>query len=270
MTRPFSLGIEADEDLLRRLPPQWESYLSPEESACTRVLLRVKKNEALDELRCADGWSLCGIDGLKQAVFASQGKPLFTLDYSKVPQEAAVSVRRALSPFVRTGVLYGLLTALHQSCVGLHGVTLQCGGQTVILSAPSGTGKTTLSRLLEEHAGARVINGDFALLSISEEGVMFEPTPFCGTSGICRNERLKVDRIVFLSQSPVNRWQELNGRQAGLCLANNTFQAMFDSRLQQHILSNAMRILSLVRASAFAFAPVKEAAQLFHHQLINE
>ena len=209
------------------------------------------------------GWSSHLLNGERQAVYAPKGRAYFSIMYDLPFKVVTVCVKKALDSFVRSGVLYGMLTALHQTCIGLHGVTLVCKDQAVILSAPSGTGKTTLSRLLEKHCGAKVINGDFALLSISENGVIFEPTPFCGSSRICLNERVRVDRIVFLAQSKSNIWKDLNGRQSLLNAMNNAFVPSFDSQLQQAVQDNIVRMCPRVRISSFAFAPTEEAARLF-------
>lgn len=217
----------------------------------------------LDEKVFPEGWSMIRTDGARQAIFSSHGKASFALSYGICMNDVAVHVRKALGSYVRSGIMYGMLTALHRECVGLHGVTLCCRGQNIILSAPSGTGKTTLARLLETECGARIINGDFAMLSISEDGVMFEPTPFCGTSRICLNERVRIDRIVFLEQSATNRWQDLGGRATLMNFLGNAFVPSFDRQMQQKVQENIIRIIPEVAVSSFAFAPTGEAADLF-------
>ncbi len=266
---PFTLRVEAEEDLRTFLPDRWEEYLARGDARET-VLLRIGKTRDLDGLTCADGWSLCPVGGKEQAVFAASGKTLFAVDFSRAPSEVGVLVRRKLGTDVRLGMQFGLLTALHRTCVGLHGVTLRCEGQTVILSAQSGTGKTTLSRLLERFAGARVLNGDFALLSCGEEGVMFEPTPFCGSSGICARERVRVDRVVFLSQAKENVWREAGVREAVVSLMSNTFVPPFDARMRGCVQEGVARTASMLRVSGYAFAPTGEAALLFRDMLRGE
>lgn len=164
---------------------------------------------------------------------------------------------------VKLGIQFGILTALYRKCVGLHGVTMLCGNEIVVLSAPSGTGKTTLARLLEKYCDAIMINGDFAMLSVSNEGVIFEPTPFCGTSGRCLNHRVKINRIVFLSQSPINQGHDLFGREAMMYFMNNSFIPTWDPKMQLAIRTNIMKCISNLRVSLFRFAPTREAAEYF-------
>lgn len=168
------------------------------------------------------------------------------------------------------GLQFGLLLALNQQYIGLHGVTLLCGYEIIILSAPSGTGKTTLAGLLEAYRDAIVINGDFALLKPTPEGVIFEPTPFCGSSGRCLNRRLKVDRIVFLEQAAANVFQELSGREAMTRFMSNAFIPTWDRDMQQSAQENILKCVSALKVNAFGFTPTEEAAATLFDQLKHQ
>jgi len=259
---PFSLRVEGEEEALRCIPGQWLAQLH-RPGARTEITICLKTNSDLNDIRFPNGWSISPVSGMPQAVFAPNGRASFALAYEGADEAVTVSVRKALDGFVRPGILYGLLIALRGQCVGLHGVTLQCDGQTVILSAPSGTGKSTLAGLLEETGAARIINGDFALLSVAEEGVWYEPTPFCGTSGISLNERVQVDRIVFLTQAVQNSWRSLSAREAMVRLFSNAFVPAFDARAMENVQDNILQMMCRLKLSDFAFAPTKEAADLF-------
>lgn len=259
----FLLNVEADEILLKLLPEGWEQYFGRTDASQRKTVLRLEADESLREKTLSKGWSFYTLNTLRQAYFTPVKRPYFSLEYEWPTDGVTIRVREAFDSFVRSGVMYGMLTALHDSCVGLHGVTLICKNQAVVLSAPSGTGKTTLANLLEEYCDAKVINGDFALLSVSEGGVFFEPTPFCGTSRVCLNERLQVDRIVFLAQSKQNVWKEPEGRQAILSVMNNAFVPSFDKQLQQDVQNSILKLMSFVKISNFAFAPTEEATKVF-------
>ena len=260
---PVSFQLKAKEELLRLIPNDWKEFLLNTGHQREKVVLQIREVASLNDVVCKPGWSSLWLDGIEQAVFTPARKASFSLAYDFPIKEVTVSVRKALDSFVRTGVFYGMLTALYQSCIGLHGVTLRCGNQTVILSAPSGTGKTTLARLLEKHCSARIINGDFALLAPGEDEVIFEPTPFCGTSRICVNERMKVDRIVFLGQSKTNEWRELDGREALTRFMSNAFIPSWDEGMRRAVQENIMKCVSMLKVNAYDFAPVQEAAEMF-------
>ena len=70
----------------------------------------------------------------------------------------------------------------------LHGVLMEWQGKGIILTASSGTGKTTHARLWREYENALIINGDRVLIR-KEEGQWYAfGTPWSGSSGgMCKS-----------------------------------------------------------------------------------
>lgn len=92
-----------------------------------------------------------------------------------------------------------------KGAIVLHGIIMEWQGNGIVLSAASGTGKTTHARLWRDLENALIINGDHALLR-KENGLWYAcGTPWSGTSGECVNRRVSLDAIVFLSQGNENR-----------------------------------------------------------------
>ena len=76
-------------------------------------------------------------------------------------------------------------------------------GEAILFSGPSGVGKSTQAALWERCAGARVVNGDRALVDVAKKtanGIFYS-----GTSGISENVTAPVRAIVLLGQSSENR-----------------------------------------------------------------
>lgn len=76
-------------------------------------------------------------------------------------------------------------------------------GEAILFSGPSGIGKSTQAALWEQLAGARVVNGDRALVDVAKKtanGIFYS-----GTSGICRNVTASIQAIVLLGQNDENR-----------------------------------------------------------------
>ena len=76
-------------------------------------------------------------------------------------------------------------------------------GKAILFSGPSGVGKSTQAALWERCAGARVVNGDRALVDVAKKtanGIFYS-----GTSGISENVTAPIRAIVLLGQSSGNR-----------------------------------------------------------------
>lgn len=96
---------------------------------------------------------------------------------------------------------------LHSSYV------LTQAGEALLFSAPSGTGKSTQAELWRKFAGARVINGDRALIK-AKNGVTANGILFSGTSGISENVTAPLRAIVLLRQCEKNELRAASGKEA--------------------------------------------------------
>lgn len=100
----------------------------------------------------------------------------------------------------------GLQKALLQrGCPVLHASYVEYGGQAILFTAPSETGKSTQALLWQNYANARVINGDRALLGKRGNHWYAHGFPACGSSGVCQNRTLPLKAIVVLAQGEENR-----------------------------------------------------------------
>lgn len=82
----------------------------------------------------------------------------------------------------------------------LHCAYIERGGEAILFSAPSETGKSTQGHLWEQYRGARTVNGDRALLQKKDGRWMARGWPVCGSSEICHDEEFPIRTIVMLSQ----------------------------------------------------------------------
>ena len=256
--------ILGNELLTRSIQPKRQDYLITvaEPLSQADAVIHLERLPDWNEGCFAEGWDNIVFQDKQTHVYSRNNKPVFALQYQQGQKDITVFASETGNS-VRLGAQFGMLSVLNREVIGFHGVTLVCGKEIIILSAPSGTGKTTLGMLLERYCDAVVINGDFALLDPTEEGVIFEPTPFCGTSGRCLNHRLRIDRVVFLEQSKENEWRELDGREAMARFLGNAFVPVWDNRMQQAVKENIMKSLSLLCADLYRFAPTQEAAETF-------
>ncbi len=258
----YTCRIIADSDISKFFPGQWIGKAQTLQSPSETITINLEKSAFGDYERTQNGWFLRRSHERWQAVYSQHERVLFAIE-SLSKDEIKVNVDNYSEKKIRLGIQYGLMTALYQKCFGLHGVTLVCGNEVIICSAPSGTGKTTLAKLLEKHCDAIIINGDFALVTPSEDGVIFEPTPFCGSSGRSLNHRFRVNRVVFLGQAKENQWRELDGREAVIRFLSNAFVPDWDKCMMQTVQENIIKCISMLKVNEFDFAPMQEAAEVF-------
>lgn len=213
-------------------------------------------------------WEFCENDTDRALTYYSSNKGLFSVNYTDNSTDILLRLEDSANYMI--ALQHAVMIALAKKCIGFHGVTVICKDKAVILSAPSGTGKTTLAKLLQRTCEAAVVNGDFALLSFDPVyGLMFEPTPFCGSSGVCHNVRLPIDQIVFLEQGKTNEFKSLDAHHALRFMMNNTFIPEKDAFLSMYIEEQILHIVETVPISKFAFEPTDEAAHVFYKALIN-
>lgn len=88
-----------------------------------------------------------------------------------------------------------------------HGSAIAIDGEGYIFTAPSGTGKSTHTRLWREVYGDRVVmvNDDKPLLSLRPSGLYVSGTPWDGKHHLSTNITVPVRGICFLSRGEQNR-----------------------------------------------------------------
>ena len=133
---------------------------------------------------------------------------------------------------------------LERNTVLFHCSALMLDGVAYLFTAPSGTGKSTHTRLWRERFGSRVtmINDDKPLLRVEPSGVTVYGTPYGGKEGIHTNTSARVGGIVLLHQAPVNSIRPLSAKESYPFLLNQTHRPEDVSKL--------LRTMELVQSLA--------------------
>lgn len=103
---------------------------------------------------------------------------------------------------------------LRNRSVILHASFIEWEGKAVLFTAPCQTGKSTQAQLWKDLRRAEIINGDRGVIRISQDQILAEGLPFCGSSGHSRNRSLPLTAIVLLDQAPVTTIRRLQGYEA--------------------------------------------------------
>ena len=98
----------------------------------------------------------------------------------------------------------------------MHGSAVAAGGRAYLFTAPSGTGKTTHSRLwLEQIPGSYILNGDKPFLKVLPDGsVLACGVPWRGKERLGRSGMLPLEAICLLERAEVNRIVPLEPKEA--------------------------------------------------------
>lgn len=107
-----------------------------------------------------------------------------------------------------------------------HCSALRFRGKAYLFTAPSGTGKSTHTRLWREHFGGNVqmINDDKPLLRIRPKEITVFGTPFAGKEGLQNNTSAPVGGIVLLHQATHNKIQRVSFEEAYPVLLSQTYR----------------------------------------------
>ena len=92
----------------------------------------------------------------------------------------------------------------------MHGSAVAVGNEAFLFTAPSGTGKTTHTRLwLKNVPGAFIVNGDKPLIRVENDGCFVCGTPWAGKEGWNTNTSVPLSAICILRRGAENRIEPL-------------------------------------------------------------
>jgi hypothetical protein len=159
---------------------------------------------------------------------------------------------------------------LKRSAVFLHASFIRWKGKAILFTGIKQIGKSTQAELWRRSRGAEVMNGDRALLRKTDGVWTACGSPFCGTSGICRNEEVPIAAIVLLKKGPNNRTEPVSLKDATVAfLSGCTFNTMSGEATEQ-VMKLAKQIHSEVSMFRLTCTPDERAVQCLERQLCKE
>lgn len=142
-------------------------------------------------------------------------------------------------------------------------------GEALLFSAPSGTGKSTQAELWRSYAGAKVINGDRALVK-AENGVTANGILFSGTSGISENITAPLRAIVLLRQSEKNEIRSVSGKEAFMRLLPQCSYYPYEEENLRIVTGILAEIISAVPVYDFGCVPDESAVSALSEVLYGK
>lgn len=124
---------------------------------------------------------------------------------------------------------------LEENIILFHSSAVEIEGKAYLFTAPSGTGKSTHTRLWREVFGEKVtmINDDKPLIHIPnrysdkadlDDTIKVYGTPYAGKDGLQTNTSAPISAIIILHQAKENTINRLDARSAYPMLLNQTYR----------------------------------------------
>lgn len=166
---------------------------------------------------------------------------------------------------------YGVMTARSRR-IAMHGSCIVARGEAYLFLGESGTGKSTHTRLWQEHVpGSTLLNDDSPIVWAEDGEVWAYGSPWSGKTPCYKPERYLLRGCVRLAQAPCNRMTQLTGARAYAALHPSCPPAFaYDSRLYDTIGETLAQLLDRVPVYWLECRPDREAALLSFHTLCHE
>ena len=130
-------------------------------------------------------------------------------------KEIDVYIRNDKKELMIYDTFFVSLFALERHMMKVDEYVLHCSyvvynNKAILFSGPSGIGKSTQGNLWVKYMGAKVLNGDRAVIGKKDGKWYVYGCPVCGSSEICFNEKNELATIVFLDQDRVDSIERAN------------------------------------------------------------
>lgn len=125
---------------------------------------------------------------------------------------------------------------LQHRMLTFHGVLMEYDGKGIIISADSGTGKTTHARLWRDSRNALIINGDRAVCQKMDNTWIGIGTPWSGTSGEQINRQVIIQAVVVLERDKKNEAKHITGMEAFGALLPQIQYPSWDAELAEKMM----------------------------------
>jgi len=173
--------------------------------------------------------------------------------------------RRRLLFDIKHGFLQNFLRAYlarYKKGFLLHAACVKDNHSTYLFAGKSKTGKSTMAKIWQQTAKSRVFNDDRAIIRTENGGVYFYNLPWWGTHNkgyrpSCR-DRLKVNKIFFISHKNKNMLKPLSWKKASARLFQNTFLPLWDAQGMTESLALSAKIARTVPCYSLGFVNDKQ------------
>lgn len=151
----------------------------------------------------------------------------------------------------------------------LHASSVALDNRAYLFSAPSGTGKSTHTRLWQSifGEGAQVFNDDKPAMRCLDGTWYAYGTPWCGKDGININMKVPLAGICFLVQAKENRIRRLTPQEALQKILSQTIFRFQQVEMLDSMLANVDKLVRQIPVYELENRPEPEAARLSYETM---
>ena len=221
------LDFETTEDFPEDSPIQ-EICVGTQLPAYTENGRLILRNQALSVVEGEENFILLfpELRRIREAHLDKAGKRVNIYCVPDITEETTVEI----SYVIRIAFLY---FAQLKNMLAVHSASVLYRDKVWLFSAPSGTGKTTHTRLWQEIYETPVINGDINLIAVENGVATVHGIPWCGTSGIYSKQSYPLGGIIFLTQGADNKISSLSGDRKQLRLLHRSISPGWTEEMQE-------------------------------------
>ena len=147
----------------------------------------------------------------------------------------------------------------------MHASVIRCEGKGYLMTAPSGTGKSTHTRLWYDNIpGCDLMNDDNPIVRVIDGQAIVYGSPWSGKTRCYRNIQAQIGGLVRIQQRPENTIRKYNAIEAFCNLLPAMSNMKWDERVYKGICDGISELIRIVGMYELGCLPNAEAAILCH------
>lgn len=156
---------------------------------------------------------------------------------------------KATAGYIETLAVYRKIAeaALDHEILLIHGSAVAVDGRGYLFLAPSGTGKSTHTRLWREFFGdrAEMINDDKPLLRLEENQILVCGTPWNGKHRLGTNKNVPLQGLCILRRGKENKIRRVSAKEAYADVLRQIYRPLADREKMEKTMELMDKILRL-------------------------
>ncbi len=153
----------------------------------------------------------------------------------------------------------------------MHGSVVSYRGKAIIYTAPSGTGKSTQTKMWKKLFGddASIINDDKPAMRFFDDKLYAYGMPICGKDNLNENAKAEVKAIVNVKRATKNKMRKLFGMEAVAVLFEEMTRSVLSKIVNEKNALFANKILQTVPVYELECLPNEEAVLLVKNVVLG-